>query len=1310
MDKETRNKLRYIVTQCRTILERAIGEILQGQFGIHHTGLVEEAETMTHLSVDDREYREQTIVHLKHIEAAGFKPGDAVQQLIRETSFTHLNRLCAYKMMEVRDLIRTAVSKGIKSQGFMFYMADYPEDENLWKSGQQELAYRHFLLWLGGTFANEIPALFSPRDPANRLFPPQRVLDQVMELINGNELKDIWSQDETIGWIYQYFTPKELRDKSRKEHSAPQNSYELAFRNQFYTPRYVVQFLTDNTLARTWYEMCRGKTRLKDICQYLVHRPNEIFLHDGETAPVQTGTTEEKLKQAAYVAYRKVKDPREIRMLDPACGSMHFGLYAFDLLETIYDEAWDSHPDLLSDVRARVPNKAEFVKMVPAMILEHNIHGIDIDLRATQISALALWLRAQRSYQGLGLDRDDRPRITKSNVVCAEPMPGETKLLEDFVTELEPKALGEMVRQVFHKMTLAGDAGSLLKIEEEINDIVAATKKRAIEEQEKASDRRGNIELFTTAEVRRLRGDRQEKMDFSDITDDQFWDNAEQRVLDALRTYAQRAANGHAFLRQLFLEDAERGFAFVEICRKTFDVVLMNPPFGEPSNPSKDYISRTYPRTKNDVYAAFVERWGEKVCRQGMLAAITSRTGFFLTSFEKWRQDILLKRLMPMVVADLGAGVLDTAMVETAAYCLGAAVDTAIFFRVVSSEAKSETLLNAIASVRRGQTTDRVTYSVRPDSFREIPGAPFAYWATDSIRNKYTQFESFESNDRLVRQGAVTGDDARFLRAWWEIRFEENSRTRTWVPFSKTGRAIPFYCDITLVAPWDYERGTFTGYTGLLHRPSLTPANASLFFKPGLTWPLRASQFCPSVMPSGCIFSIRGYAILASPEKLLALLAFTASRPFDYFFKLALGRYEYPEFVVGVLQKLPLPRLESVHSELTSLGQQCFNAQRDCDAGNETSHAFVAPELLLASGDDLASRAQQWGASVADAQSKLSNCQQRIDEIAYRLYELDPLDQSVIQESLRIKDAQHDEEMMHDNIENEKADANVERLTNHLMSFLIGCAFGRWDVRYAISGKVFAVPANPFAPLPSHSPGMLTSDASLDGYPFNVDQDGILVDDPDHRNDIVRRGQDVLLMIWHARAEAIEQEASEILAVKELREYFRRPSNGGFWMEHLNRYSKSRRKAPIYWLVQSARKSYALWIYYHRLDRDTLNKALVNYVEPKLRFENNRLQELRNKGTEAGATGSAARDLDRKIERQDELISELNDFHDKLRRAAVLHLEPDLNDGVVLNIAPLWELVPWKEPKKYWDELMKGEYEWSSIAKQLKEKGLIGRE
>jgi hypothetical protein len=291
MDQGLRNKLRNVVTQCRKLLEDSI----------------------------EKE-------HYEHIRAFGSKPKDALAQLIREIAFTHLNRLCAYKMMEAREVyiggqkFREAVSRGVNSNGVKFYLADHSEDERLFSTGQQDIAYRHFLDWLGGLLSEEIGVLFSPENPANRLYPPQRVLDDVLALINNEELAGIWTQDETIGWVYQYFTPKDLRDKARKESQAPRNSYELAFRNQFYTPHYVVQFLVDNTLGRMWYEMRQGETAIKAHCQYLVWQPNETFS-------------------------RQKKDPRDITVLDPACGSGHFLLYCFDVLETMYEEAYND-PDV----------------------------------------------------------------------------------------------------------------------------------------------------------------------------------------------------------------------------------------------------------------------------------------------------------------------------------------------------------------------------------------------------------------------------------------------------------------------------------------------------------------------------------------------------------------------------------------------------------------------------------------------------------------------------------------------------------------------------------------------------------------------------------------------------------------------------------------------------------------------------------------------------------------------------------------------------------------------------------------------------
>ena len=157
-------------------------------------------------------------------------------------------------MMEAREVylgeqkFRETVSRGIDSTGFKFYLANHPQDERLYQTGDQETAYRHFLDWVGVALSEEIGVLFNPNDSANRLYPSQRVLNDVIQLLGDARLREIWSEkeDETIGWVYQYFTPKEMRDKARSESRSPRNSNELAFRNQFFTPRYVVKFLTDN--------------------------------------------------------------------------------------------------------------------------------------------------------------------------------------------------------------------------------------------------------------------------------------------------------------------------------------------------------------------------------------------------------------------------------------------------------------------------------------------------------------------------------------------------------------------------------------------------------------------------------------------------------------------------------------------------------------------------------------------------------------------------------------------------------------------------------------------------------------------------------------------------------------------------------------------------------------------------------------------------------------------------------------------------------------------------------------------------------
>ena len=155
-------------------------------------------------------------------------------------------------------------------------------------------------------------------------------------------------------------------------------------------------------------------------------------------------------------------------------------------------------------------------------------------------------------------------------------------------------------------MKLAGEAGSLLKIETEIQATIARAKQQWLT--------RPKDEQTTLFRVEKKQEWQTGLYSFKGITDESFWDLAEHNVLEALHTYTRQVTtNGAGYQRRLFAEDAERGFAFIELCQKQYDVVLMNPPFGAASKPSKNYIDKTYPRTKNDIYAAFVERWVGKL-------------------------------------------------------------------------------------------------------------------------------------------------------------------------------------------------------------------------------------------------------------------------------------------------------------------------------------------------------------------------------------------------------------------------------------------------------------------------------------------------------------------------------------------------------------------------------------------------------------------------------------------------------------------------------------------------------------------------
>lgn len=622
-DQATRNRLQRLVGEARALLEEEFTRQLQQDYGLDpDTGTVAQLDSLRHINDAQRETARILRATLAHYTAGGgTTAAQGLDRIVREQAFTVFNRLAALRMAEARGLLVESVGNGFKAKGFQLYSR--LAGSGLGETGE---AYRVYLFSVFDELAQDMPALFDRYSPQGRLFPRETALLQVLDLINDPEIEPLWSEDETIGWIYQYFNSAEERRAMRKASQAPRNSRELAVRNQFFTPRYVVEFLVDNTLGRLWFNATGGKTELRDRCQYLLVTPDE------EPVPA-----------------RKLRDPRTLKLLDPACGSMHFGLYAFDLFEQIYKEAWDweqecgpgsldvsTQPDSgFGPLSHAYGDEAEFLRDVPRLIIEHNLYGVDIDPRAAQIASLALWLRAQRAWHQAGVKAKDRPAVGQGHVVAAVAPPAEKALREQVAATLDSRD-AKLFEQSLKLLEDVTEMGVLLRVEREIPRL-----------------------------VRKVFGEHGQLYEEQDT---ERWSAAEARLRTALTEFAQ--ASQSTFQGRLFAQDAMQGLRLIDLCREVFDVVVMNPPFGALPAGAKVHLTKAYPRSKNDLLAIMVERGLELLRTGGRIGAITSRTGFFLSSFQEWREEVVLGVARPVVVADLGHGVMDDAMVEAAAYVL----------------------------------------------------------------------------------------------------------------------------------------------------------------------------------------------------------------------------------------------------------------------------------------------------------------------------------------------------------------------------------------------------------------------------------------------------------------------------------------------------------------------------------------------------------------------------------------------------------------------------------------------------------------
>jgi hypothetical protein len=364
MDKKRRNNLRRVINQCRKILEEDVEKRL-AYYGILTDGTFLELNKLEHLNDEEIEIRKRIELAIEKELVGGLDKKEAVHRYIRHTAFTFLNRVAALRAMEVRGLIKETIIQRNEYGGRSLREREIAEAN---PSLSPFEILKSTLIQAFKEVSQEIKILFDVNSEYSIVFPSEKACRDVIKLLAEDVTESDWKEDDIIGWIYQYFND-EARKKYRKAKRKPDPD-DIPVITQFYTPHWIVKALVDNTLGRLWLEM-HPESKLGEFCTYLV--------------PLKKGQNK-----------REVKKAREIKVLDPACGSGHFLVYAFDVFYRMYQEDEPNTP----------------ASEIPSLILENNLFGIDIDLFSTQLAALSLYLKAKTYNPNL--------KIRKMNIVCAD--------------------------------------------------------------------------------------------------------------------------------------------------------------------------------------------------------------------------------------------------------------------------------------------------------------------------------------------------------------------------------------------------------------------------------------------------------------------------------------------------------------------------------------------------------------------------------------------------------------------------------------------------------------------------------------------------------------------------------------------------------------------------------------------------------------------------------------------------------------------------------------------------------------------------
>lgn len=646
----------------------------------------------------------------------------AREKLLDELTFTLFNRLAAIKVMEAASLFPPILTKqiehGDRSFGHKVWLEMNPHmrDEEL-------EGIRDYLKTAFNELGQTLP-LYSKTYPY-ALLPDAISLNDIIDAFNAVEKDvqvglEIWLSDDVLGWMYESYNNK--KKQAHKDSKAKTEYNKVSLQSQVYTPRWVVQFLVENSLGKMYLEM------------YPQSEIKQRF----------------KIANAPTTQRRTPKPLHEVRTIDPACGSGNFLLYAFDFYYELYLDQIENYG---ADYKE---------KDIPKLIIENNLHGIDLDDRAVQLAQLGLFIKAKKKCRNIG---ELNFRVVSSDFYLPEY--SEVRHIFEQGSGIE-RNQQELIEKIWGDLRYAYKFGSLVHIDEQINKQLHAIEERA------------GDDLFGAADL-------SEHKNFAT----KFFRN----LTMAVEQYARTGSN--TFLSS----KTQDAITFLKLLMTEYDVATANPPYTDSADfgpELKKFIDNSYKnpyKFHTNLYASFIKRCYELTKSNGIIAIIHPDTFMFIKSFEGVRKFILENTHINIFVHyPQTGGVFGIGIIYPAFYILEKEYNKNELSKFIDMSNKiggrkeeesifKSRLINSVSNIE-----SEFNYSVSQSKFSDIKSSPFIYWISDDLRKKFKD-ESLSKNSDVI-SGVKTGNNNGALRFWWEINRNDiytGNNELKWVNYTKGG-------------------------------------------------------------------------------------------------------------------------------------------------------------------------------------------------------------------------------------------------------------------------------------------------------------------------------------------------------------------------------------------------------------------------------------------------------------------------------------------------------------------------------------------